>query len=123
MNPIFDRNSRLVGWINEKDNMIYDASMRWIGFKRNDSIFTNNSNWVGGYYKNTFVDKQGKPVAWLGNHQPCGCGKLSEPLTPLRPLTPLTPLRPLTPLTPLRPPTPLDGWSNLDWHLFWRQNI
>lgn len=116
----FDKYSRLVGWINETDQMIYDTNIRWVGFAKNNYVFTTTCRWVGGFQNGTLIDKNGKPVAWNNGHNPTGTLPLTPPLTPLRPLIPLTPLRPLTPLKPLRPFTPVGGWSPMDWSDLWK---
>lgn len=120
MNAIFDKNCRHVGWINQKDQMIFDTNMRWLGFIKNKYVFTSACRWVGGWIEGTLVDPSGRPVAWEQGYIPRGTLALVRPMTPLRPLIPLTPLRPLTPLTPLVPLTPLGGWSKLEWGMLWR---
>lgn len=118
MKAIFDKNCDLVGWYDNKNNMIFDTEMRWVGFVVSGYIFYRTSTWLGGYYEGSINDKQGKPVAWVDGNQPRGTLPLMRPLRPLRPLTPLRPLRPLRPLHPLRPLTPLGGWSRLSWKEF-----
>ncbi len=121
MKAIFNRNCILVGWYDQQNKNVFSKDMVWIGFVNQNYFFLKNSRWLGGFVSGTFVDKMGRPVAWIEGCNPVGCHMLMMPLTPLIPLTPLTPLRPLTPLTPLRPLTPLGGWSRMDWNEYVRQ--
>lgn len=116
MKAIFDKNTRCVGWINEDSLMVFSTDMGWVGFIRDSYFFSSSLLWLGGLFDGSFVDRSGKPVAWVSGFRPKGRMPLFRPLKPLRPLTPLRPLRPLTPLSPLLPLTPLGGWSNLDWN-------
>lgn len=121
MEAIYDKNVILVGWLDTDSNMLFNTDMIWVGFISNGNVFSTHCNWIGGYMEYTFVDKHGKPVAWVGGHNPIGTLPLLAPLKPLRPLTPLRPLRPLTPLRPLSPLIPLGGWSTMSWKTFLEQ--
>ena len=121
MKAIFDRNCNCTGWYNEKDGMVYDAEIRWIGFIKQKYFFGKQMNWLGALINGTFVDRNGRPVAWIQGHNPRGCAPLQYPLTPVCPLHPLQPLRPLAPLRPLRPLTPVGGWSVCNWNEYVKQ--
>lgn len=115
MKAIFNRNCILVGWYEQQNKNVFSREMMWIGFVNNNYFFARNGRWLGGLINNTYVDKMGKPVAWLEGYSPVGCNMLMQPMQPLLPIQPLTPLRPLTPLTPLHPLIPLGGWSVMEW--------
>ena len=121
MKAIFDRNCNCVGWYNESNEMVFDCETKWVGFVKQTYFFSNHSNWLGALINGSFVDKNGRPVAWVQGYSPRGSVRLARPLTPLCPLTPLRPLRPLTPLRPLRPLTPLGGWSSYSWNDYIKQ--
>lgn len=115
MIAIFDCNSKLVGWYDEKKSNVFGTDMTWIGFIENGNFFDSDTTWLGGFRKGTFVDRRGKPVAWIKDENPTGTLIMSVPLRPLKPMKPLTPMRPMTPLRPLKPLTPLGGWSDFTW--------
>ena len=114
MTPIYDRNSRLVGWF--EGEHVFDSSMAWVAFSSNGHVFSaRGSKWLGPLKGGSFLDTNGKPVAWLTGSSPSGSLWPLKPLAPLKPLNPLKPLRPLTPLRPLMPLDPLGGWSGSTW--------
>lgn len=114
MTPIFDQNTIHVSWFDGEN--IFDLDLNWVAFNSNENIFSSSTlAWLGPLHEGSFLDKQGKAVAWLDGSSPSGTLKPLTPLRPLRPLTPLRPLRPLNPLRPLSPLTPLGGWSRLSW--------
>ena len=121
MKAIFDKWCNCVGWIDEKSLMVFSKEMSWIGFVKDNYFFSPKAIWLGALINGSFVDRQGKPVAWLNGSQPKGRLPLLRPLTPLIPITPLRPLRPLTPLSPLQPLAPLGGWSDLEWSTYTEQ--
>lgn len=121
LKAIFNRKCMLVGWYDQQNRNIFSKELLWIGFVTDCYFFDRNAQWLGGFVKGTFVDKMGKPVAWIEGCIPEGCNILLrpvQPLKPLKPLEPLTPLRPLAPLAPLRPLVPLGGWSEIDWYKY-----
>ena len=111
----------LVGWYDQQNKNIFSKELLWVGFVTDYYFFAMNAKWLGGFVKGTFVDKMGKPVAWIEGCTPEGCNMLLQPMQPLIPLKPLTPLRPLTPLAPLHPLVPLGGWSEIDWYKYINQ--
>ena len=115
MKAIYNKKSMLVGWYDQQNKNVFNKEMQWVGFVRDNGFFSVSARWIGGYFNGSFVDKKGKPVAWISGNVPVGTSVLLVPMTPLIPLRPLTPLRPLEPLHPLIPMTPLGGWSSLEW--------
>jgi len=113
---IFNRNCILIAWFEPQNKNVFSKEMFWIGFVDNAYFFSASAKWLGGCINGTFVDKNGRPVAWIEGSTPVGVNVLRPPMVPMVPMHPLTPLRPLTPLTPLRPLIPLGGWSPLDWN-------
>ena len=106
----------MVGWYEPQKKNVFDKEMQWIGFVRDGYFFSKTANWFGGFISGTFVDKGGKPVAWIEGSSPIVGNVLFTPVTPVIPLRPLPTLLPLNPLTPLRPLTPMGGWSNQEWN-------
>jgi hypothetical protein len=120
MTPFFDRNSNLVGWLNNDNKHIFDTKLNWVAFvSNNGSIWTvGKKTWVGNLYGTNIRDTNGKSAFW--NSQTAISNSL-KPLRPLNPLTPLKPLKPLkflNPLKPLKPLTPLGGWPDMSWEQF-----
>ena len=116
MKAIFNKNCMLVGLYEPQNNNVFNKDMQWIGFVSNRNFFLKSTRWLGGFVNGTFVDKKGRPVAWIEGSVPIGVNILVPPMIPMPPLCPITPLRPLCPMPPLRPITPLGGWSVLDWN-------
>ena len=114
MKPIFDKHVQLCGWFDGEN--IFDLNLNWVAFWDSGNTFSASTlSWLGPLNEGSFLDRLGKPVAWLEGSNP---NVTTKPLTPLKPLKPLQPLRPLKPLTPLKPLNPLPppgGWSGLEW--------
>lgn len=115
MKAIFNKNCILVGWYDPQRKNVFGREMQWIGFVNNIYFFSKNASWLGGFVNGVYVDRQGRPVAWIDGSRPRRINALMTPMTPSVPLYPLIPLRPLTPLRPLQPLNPLGGWSPLEW--------
>ncbi|MFN4353387.1 4-fold beta flower protein [Parvibaculum sp.] len=64
MTPMFDRRSRLVGWLHNDIN-IFDTRMHWVGFLRNGHVFGTRAHWLGSFRDMTFQDRRGNALAWL----------------------------------------------------------
>lgn len=108
MTPIFDSGTNLVAWFD--GHHFFDLNQEWIAFVANGHVFSAARNtWLGPFHNGSFLDTNGRPVAWLQNTAPSGSLKPLKPLNPLKPLRPLRPLRPLQPLKPLQPLQPLGG--------------
>lgn len=115
MKAIFNKNCILVGWYDQRNRNVFNKELMWIGFMDNNYFFAIDRRWLGGVVNGTYVDKSGKPVAFIEGYSPIGCNKLMQPGMPYVPLHPMIPLRPLKPITPFRPLTPLGGWSKIEW--------
>lgn len=114
MTPIFDKHVQLSGWFDGEN--IFDLYLNWVAFLSGGNLFSSITlSWLGPMNEGSFLDINGKPVAWLYGTSPSGSLKPLQPLKPLKPLTPLKPLKPLNPLRPLKPLSPLGGWSTLEW--------
>lgn len=121
MNAIFDKDLRCVGWLDNRTGMVFSDELRWIGFIQRNYFFAWNTRWIGGFVDGSFVDRAGRPVAWVEGKQPQSTLPSQRPITPLQPITPLRPLQPLTPIKPLRPLTPIGGWSVYSWSKYIEQ--
>ncbi len=115
MTPIFDADCRHVGWFD--GTHVYDMNVDWIAFHSKGNVFTSrpSGEWLGPLHEGSFLDRQGRPVAWLQGTAPHGGLMPSAPQGAMRPLRPKKPLRPRTPLFPTKPLTPSTGWSPVTW--------
>ena len=114
MKPIFDKHVQLCGWFDGEN--IFDLNLNWVAFLDSGNTFAASTlSWLWPLNEGSFLDRLGKPVAWLEGSNPNGTTKPLTPLKPLKPLQPLRPLKPLTPLKPLNPLPPPGGWSGLGW--------
>ena len=115
MTPIFDADCQHVGWFD--GTHVYDMSVDWIAFHAKGNVFTSrpSGDWLGPLHEGSFLDRQGRPVAWLQGTAPHGGLMPSAPMGAMRPLRPKKPLRPRTPLFPTKPLTPSSGWSPMSW--------
>lgn len=114
MTSIFDQHVNHVGWFDGGN--LFDLNLNWVAFHSSGYLFSSATlAWLGPFNNGSFLDQNGKPVAWVSGSSPSGSLKPLTPLRPLRPLTPLRPLNPLKPLRPLNPLTPLGGWSRMSW--------
>jgi hypothetical protein len=115
LTPVFDSEANLVAWFDGAN--VFDLEMNWVAFHSSGHLFSPHSvTWLGPFSKGSFLDRSGKPVAWLGGSAPSSTLKPLTPLRPLKPLAPLKPLKPLTPLRPLKPLAPIGGWSPVPWN-------
>jgi GNAT superfamily N-acetyltransferase len=113
MTPIYDANVRLVAFFD--GTYLFDAANEWIAFHDRGNVFAVGGRWLGPLQAGTFLDLDGKAVAWLAGSRPLSGMKPSPPMNPKRPLPPKRPLRPRTPLPPSVPLQPGGGWSRLSW--------
>jgi len=113
MTPIFDANVRLVGFFD--GTYLFDLSNDWIAFHDRENVFAPGGRWLGPLKDGSFLDADGKVVAWLAGARPATGMRPKPPMNPKRPLLPKRPLRPRTPLPPPVPMQPGGGWSPLTW--------
>ncbi len=113
MTPIFDANVRLVGFFD--GTYLFDLANEWMAFHDRENVFAPSGRWLGALKAGTFLDADGKAVAWLSGERPTTGMKPKPPMNPKRPLSPKRPLRPRTPLPPPVPMLPGGGWSPLTW--------
>lgn len=113
MTPIFDANVRLVGFFD--GTYLFDPANEWMAFHDRENVFAPSGRWLGPLKAGTFLDADGKAVAWLSGARPSTGMKPQPPMNPKRPLSPKRPLRPRMPLPPQAPMMPGGGWSSLTW--------
>ena len=115
MTPIFDADNFLVAWFDGQ--YLFDLDNEWVAFHERANIFSTHGTWLGPLRDGSFLDFEGRPVAWLAlpGARPAGGLRPSAPMNARRPLPPKRPLRPRTPLPPGRPLPPSEGWSPLTW--------
>jgi hypothetical protein len=111
LEPLFDNNSRFVGWIDPGRHM-FDPDMRWIAFLAGGHAWSpETASWLGPVQGLTCFDREGRVVAWSPRRLVTGLVPGAHPIQPTRPARPLRPLAPVRPLRPIRPLTPVRGWS------------
>jgi ribosomal protein S18 acetylase RimI-like enzyme len=111
--PLYDANVRLVGFFD--GTHLFDADNAWIAFHDRANVFACDGRWLGPLKDGSFLDHDGRVVAWLAGARPTTGMKPSPPMNPKRPLHPKRPLRPRTPLPPPTPMQPGGGWSGQSW--------
>jgi len=113
MTPIFDAHVRLVGFFD--GIYLFDLANEWMAFHDRENVFAPGGRWLGALKAGTFLDAEGRAVAWLAGARPTTGMRPQPPMNPKRPLPPKRPLRPRAPLPPPAPMLPGGGWSPLTW--------
>ena len=113
MTPLYDAHVRLVGFFD--GIYLFDLDNQWVAFHDRGHVFAASGRWLGPLQAGTFLDLDGKAVAWLAGSRPTTGLKPTPPMNAKRPLPPKRPLRPRTPLPPSTPMQPGGGWSALSW--------
>jgi ribosomal protein S18 acetylase RimI-like enzyme len=113
MTPIFNGDNHLVAWFD--GTYVFDLNTDWVAFHSHGHVFASTGGWLGALHQGSFLDHEGRPVAWLTGGRPMGGMRPSAPMNAMRPMAPKRPLRPRTPLPPSRPLPPSGGWSELTW--------
>ncbi len=118
LQPLFNSNCELVGWIDSGRRHIFDTEMNWVAFISNNNAWsTETGNWLGPVDGLTCLDHDGHVVAWNPSQVPHG------KVHPIRPLKALIVIRPVRPKRPEHlvypshsPVTPTGGWSQISWY-------
>ncbi len=111
MDPIFNRDGRMVGWL--QNRVIYDKSGGYRAFLRKEAVHSFRGNFLGHLDQGYFRDWRGDAVAFLK-------GAKHGPALPfLETALPLTQLRipsffPMPSYVPVQV-MPSFCWSSLDW--------
>ncbi len=110
MEPIYDRQGRVIGWIH--DGRILDGQNRYRGFLSGDSLHAMNGRYLGRYRRGFFRDRSGAAVAFTA-------GSTGGPLTPITQIPPIPPIGPINPIPPISPIAPIESlnWGD-DWEVF-----
>jgi len=99
IDPLFDRNLHLVGWI-DPNRHIFDLDLNWVAYISGGNVWSPRSGaWLGPIDGRACMDQQGNPVAW-NPKDPVRIVRAPS-FRPFRPLRPLAPLRPIRPVLPL----------------------
>ncbi len=114
MTPVYDADVRLVAFFD--GTHLFDLANEWIAFHDRGNVFAVGGRWLGPLQGGTFLDLDGRAVAWLAGSRPATGMKPASPMNPKRPLPPKRPLRPRAPLPPSVPMQPGGGWSPLTWN-------
>ena len=121
LEPLFNKDCELVGWI-EPDEHIFDTSMQWVAYVRNDHAWSaDNGNWLGAVEGLVCRDTSGKPLAWNPEQVVSGTPRPPKPPKAPRSPKPPRPSKPPKPPKPPKPSTPPGGWSTLSFRAWMAQ--
>lgn len=114
MTPIFDRNGKTVGWINNR--YILNSANKYQAILNNNKVYAISGNYLGEFKNGYFWDKQGRAVAFIK-------GAKEGPIPPIPQIPPIPPVPPVPPIPsiPRIPPIPsihTFDWSNLSFENF-----
>ncbi|WP_041277487.1 4-fold beta flower protein [Desulfotalea psychrophila] len=114
MTPIYGRDAELTGWYDGMN--IFSLDLDWLAFHNDGNLFSaHNLKWLGPVDDGLFLDREGKPVAWIEDCTPSTSTKPIKPPPPSPPAKPFKPLQPIDPTKPLKALIIQDGWSTLTW--------
>jgi hypothetical protein len=115
MEPLYDLNSELVGWI-EADEHIFGLNMDWLAFLALGHAWSaTTGNWLGPVEDLCCQDQSGRVVAWTPEYGPIGSARPPRPPRAPRAPRPPRPPRSPRPPRPPRPARPSTGWSDLSF--------
>ena len=63
--PIFNKNCRLVGWLNQQTGYVFSTGMQFVAFTRGNALFSPRCNHIGFFMNGVFRDKRVGAVAFL----------------------------------------------------------
>jgi hypothetical protein len=117
MEPIFDKNGKTVGWLQQ--DKIYDTNGNPISFVRNRAVYTYSGRYLGTCVNGFFRDKNGDAVAFIRSAE----GGPLKPIPEIPPIPPIPSLAPIPPITPVPPIPPISSlnWSRLSWVKYLRE--
>jgi hypothetical protein len=114
MKPLFNKDSELVGWMNDNHEHIFDTNMNWVAYISNGHAWSaKTGNWCGPVNGYNCLDRNGKVVAWSIGQIVQGSVTPVTPVRAVKAVTPIKPVKPVNPVKPVKPLTPVGGWSVL----------
>ena len=116
MEPIYNKNGYLAGWLSDDEDVIFDNSMHPCAFIYEEGIFSYGGVHLGFFREGVFRDRRSGAVGFLKDAKP---GRESTILPTLN--TPPIPNRPPStgiPPTPPSQPVPDGTWSSKSWESF-----
>ncbi len=119
MEPIFDRNGKTVGWLQE--DVVYDLDGANLAFIFREALFSFDGRHLGSFSHKFFLDEEGKAVAFVRG----ASGPMVPPLPSAIPVPPKTAAPPPLPSrttssVPPMPPVHSLTWSNKPWIVLFR---
>jgi hypothetical protein len=113
LDPIWNRRSSPVGWLDRDRGVVYDASFARRAIIQHVGIFTYGAQHVGYFRDGWFRDKAGQAVAYVD-------GASGGPIPPVHRVAPIPPIQPIPPVAPVMPippimPVPSLSWSSLSF--------
>lgn len=118
MDPIYDRNGKVVAWFRRGDTIV-DRLGRYRAIVSEGGIFDYHAHFLGQLHGGYLWDRDGKAVAFVN-------GAADGPVLPpagaisLPPVAGPEPARPAQPLVADRIPAYSKQWSELNWEDFLR---
>jgi hypothetical protein len=115
MEPLFNKNRGLVGWIHQ-ENYIFDTQMNCVAYIYDNHVWSSETNqWLGPIQGFTCFDPLGKPIAWNPKEFPSGIAKPRKPRKIAKRKPMVDPHEPKVPKSPKKPLRPIGGWSKMTW--------
>lgn len=121
MEPLFDKDSELVGWIDSSLH-IFDSDLNWVAYINSGHAWSVvNDSWCGPVSGFLCLDQEGRVVAWNTKDSITDGDKPVRPRYAMRPDTPEKPAVPEVPAKPIIPLRPDGGWSELGFSAWYGQ--
>lgn len=121
MEPLFNKDSELVGWMDSSLH-IFDTNLNWVAYIYGGHAWSViDDNWCGTVSGLICLDQEGHTVAWSTKDSITDGEKPVKPSRVVRPSSPVKPEQPLSPLKPIIPLRPDGGWSELSFNRWYSQ--
>lgn len=116
MEAIFNRRAKLVAWLDNHSQIIFDLQSKPVAHVANRAVYTYCSAQLGYFDRGFFRDLSGNAVAFIRERS-------GGPITAIPPASRLAPHPPFAAAPPSPPPAPVMPmatyrWSVLDWDAF-----
>jgi len=114
MEPIYNRNGRVVAWQN--NDVIHDLRGEAVAFLSGSNVVNYRGQHLGVLDRGFFRDHNGSAVTFIR-------GAIGGPVPPVPSVPPVPPVPAIAPVRPVPPVPPVPavpslGWSSMDWDRF-----
>ena len=114
MNPLYDREGQVIGWLHDEN--IYNLDGGHAAVRNKENVFGPSGEHLGLILEGFFRDHRGDAVAFLA-------GAIGGPILPISSIPPDPPI-PSTPPIPAKPSIPpIPAIPSLDWGISWKEFI